>query len=191
MNKIDVSLTAQNRIKGMIEIRDCVRQLIEYQTEDYPDYEIKAQQEKLNTLYDEFTAKYGLINSRGNSTAFSSDSSYFLLCSLEVLNENRELERKADMFTKRTIGARKEVTQVDTATEALPDNENSKVSACANNVYDIWEKTSDKKSAQLVFCDLSTPKGDDTFSVYTDIRSKLLQKRCSRKRYCIYSRCGQ
>ncbi len=119
MNKVDVSLTAQNRIKGMIEIRDCIRELIEYQTEDYPDYEIKSQQKKLNDLYDSFTAKYGLINSRGNSNAFSNDSSYFLLCSLEILNENGELARKADMFSKRTIGARKEVTQVDTATEAL------------------------------------------------------------------------
>ena len=119
MNKVDVSLTAQNRIKGMIEIRDCVKELIEYQTEDYPDSEIKEQQAKLNRLYDDFTAKYGLINSRGNNMAFSSDSSYFLLCSLEVLNDNGELERKADMFTKRTIGAKKEITHVDTASEAL------------------------------------------------------------------------
>lgn len=119
MNKVDVSLTAQNRIKGMIEIRDCVKELIEYQTEDYPDSEIKEQQAKLNRLYDNFTAKYGLINSRGNNMAFSSDSSYFLLCSLEILNDNGELERKADMFTKRTIGAKKEITHVDTASEAL------------------------------------------------------------------------
>ena len=119
MNKVDVSLTAQNRIKGMIEIRDCVKELIEYQTEDHPENEIKEQQDKLNKLYDDFTAKYGLINSRGNNMAFSSDSSYFLLCSLEVLNDNGELERKADMFTKRTIGAKKEITHVDTASEAL------------------------------------------------------------------------
>ena len=119
MNKVDVSLTAQNRIKGLIEIRDCVRELIEYQSEDYPEHEIKAQQDKLNKLYDEYTAKYGLINSRGNNMAFSNDSSYFLLCSLEIINENGELERKADMFTKRTIGARTEITHVDTASEAL------------------------------------------------------------------------
>ena len=119
MNKVDVSLTAQNRIKGLIEIRDCVRELIEYQTEDYPEHEIKAQQDKLNRLYDNYTAKYGLINSRGNNMAFSDDSSYFLLCSLEVIDENGELERKADMFTRRTIGARTEVTHVDTASEAL------------------------------------------------------------------------
>ena len=119
MNKVDVSLTAQNRIKGLIEIRDCVKELIEYQTEGYSEADIKAQQEKLNTLYDTYTAKYGLINSRGNNMAFSNDSSYFLLCSLEVLNDNGELERKADMFTKRTIGAKKEITHVDTASEAL------------------------------------------------------------------------
>ena len=119
MNKVDVSLTAQNRIKGMIEIRDCVKELMEYQTEGYSEADIKAQQEKLNTLYDTYTAKYGLINSRGNNMAFSNDSSYFLLCSLEILNDNGELERKADMFTKRTIGAKKEITHVDTASEAL------------------------------------------------------------------------
>lgn len=119
MNKVDISLTAQNRIKGMIEIRDCVKELMEYQTEGYSEADIKVQQEKLNTLYDTYTAKYGLINSRGNNMAFSNDSSYFLLCSLEILNDNGELERKADMFTKRTIGAKKEITHVDTASEAL------------------------------------------------------------------------
>lgn len=118
MNKVEVSKAANNRIRGMIELRDCVRDLIEYQTEDYPDSAIKSQQAKLNNLYDEYTKKYGLINSRGNSMAFSNDSSYFLLCSLEVLNDNGELERKADMFTKRTIGARREITKVDTASEA-------------------------------------------------------------------------
>ena len=119
MRKVELNATAQNRIKGMIAIRDCVRTLIEYQTEGYPDWEIQKQQEKLNTIYDDFTNKYGLINSRGNSMAFSDDSSYFLLCSLEVLDENGELERKADMFTKRTIGAKQEITKVDTSSEAL------------------------------------------------------------------------
>lgn len=119
MRKLDVNATAQNRIKGMIAIRDCVRELIEYQTLGYQDWDVKKQQEKLNKLYDDFTSKYGLINSRGNSLVFSDDSSYFLLCSLEILNENGELERKADMFTKRTIGAKKEVTKVDTSSEAL------------------------------------------------------------------------
>ncbi|MBE5041014.1 DEAD/DEAH box helicase family protein [Oscillospiraceae bacterium DSM 107454] len=119
MRKVELNATAENRIKGLIEIRDCVRTLIEYQTEGYADSDITAQQAKLNTLYDRFTPKYGLINSRGNNMAFSDDSSYFLLCSLEILDENGELERKADMFTKRTIGAKKEITQVDTADEAL------------------------------------------------------------------------
>ena len=119
MRKVELNATAENRVKGMIELRDCVRTLIEYQTENYSDDEIKAQQAKLNTLYDDYTKKYGLINSRGNALAFSEDSSYFLLCSLEVLNEYGELERKADMFTKRTIRAKHEVTKVDTADEAL------------------------------------------------------------------------
>jgi N12 class adenine-specific DNA methylase len=119
MNKVEVSVTANGRIKGMIAIRDCVRDLIEYQTEDYSDEVIREQQHKLNRLYDEFTAKYGLLNSRGNNMAFSDDSSYCLLCSLEILNENGELERKADMFTKRTIRQRAVISHVDTATEAL------------------------------------------------------------------------
>ena len=119
MRKVELNATAENRVKGMIELRDCVRTLIEYQTENYSDDEIKAQQARLNTLYDNYTKKYGLINSRGNSLAFSEDSSYFLLCSLEVLDEYGELERKADMFTKRTIRAKHEVTKVDTADEAL------------------------------------------------------------------------
>ena len=119
MNKVDTSLTAQNRIKGMIEIRDCVRELIAMQTEDFPDADIKKQQDRLNRIYDEYTAKYGLISSRGNSMAFGQDSSYFILSALEITNENGELVRKADMFTKRTIGAKKEIHSVDTASEAL------------------------------------------------------------------------
>ena len=119
MSPVEVSATAENRIKGMIGIRDCVRNLIELQTEDYPDSEIKQVQEKLNTLYDGFTKKYGLINSRANTSAFSDDSSYALLSALEVINEDGELERKADMFFKRTIKPHKPVTEVDTADEAL------------------------------------------------------------------------
>ncbi len=119
MSPVEVSATAENRIKGMIGIRDCVRNLIELQTEDYPDSEIKQAQEKLNTLYDSFTKKYGLINSRANTSAFSDDSSYALLSALEVINEDGELERKADMFFKRTIKPHKPVTEVDTADEAL------------------------------------------------------------------------
>ncbi len=119
MNRVETSVTAEGRIKGMIAIRDCVRELIEYQTEDYSDEAIQSQQRKLNRLYDNFTAKYGQLNSRGNNMAFSDDSSYCLLCSLEILDENGELERKADMFTKRTIRQRTNVNHVDTATEAL------------------------------------------------------------------------
>ena len=119
MNPVEVSKTAESRIRGMIELRDCVRTLLEYQTEDYPDEEIKAQQAKLNVLYDAFTRKYGLINSRGNAIAFDQDSSYFLLCSLEILDEDRNLKRKADLFTKRTIRSHKPAEKVDTAVEAL------------------------------------------------------------------------
>lgn len=119
MNPVEVSKTAESRIRGMIELRDCVRTLLEYQTEDYPDEEIKAQQAKLNTLYDAFTRKYGLINSRGNAIAFDQDSAYFLLCSLEILDEEKNLKRKADLFTKRTIRSHKPAEKVDTAVEAL------------------------------------------------------------------------
>ena len=119
MHPVEVSVTAENRIRGMIELRECVRRLIDYQTEGYPDADIKAEQEKLNALYDGFTAKYGLISSRGNKLAFSEDSSYCLLCSLEVLDEEGSLKRKADMFTKRTIRPHVAVTSVDTASEAL------------------------------------------------------------------------
>ena len=119
MNPVEVSKTAESRIRGMIELRDCVRTLLEYQTEDYPNEEIKAQQAKLNTLYDAFTRKYGLINSRGNAIAFDQDSSYFLLCSLEILDEDRNLKHKADLFTKRTIRSHRPAERVDTAVEAL------------------------------------------------------------------------
>ena len=119
MTPVECSATAENRIKGMIALRDSVRSLIEMQTDDYPDYEIKKEQQKLNTLYDTFSKKYGLINSRANVSAFSQDSSFALLSALEVLDENGELERKADMFTKRTIKPHIPVTSVDTASEAL------------------------------------------------------------------------
>ena len=119
MHPVEVSVTAENRIRGMIELRECTRRLIEYQTEGYPDEDIAAEQQKLNALYDSFTAKYGLLNSRGNKLAFSEDSSYCLLCSLEVLDEQGGLKRKADMFSKRTIRPHVAVTSVDTASEAL------------------------------------------------------------------------
>ena len=119
MHPASVSMTAENRIKGLIQIRDCVRKLIEYQTEDYPEEMICTEQENINRLYDAYTAKYGLINSRGNYLAFASDESYFLLCSLEVLDDEGNFKRKADMFTKRTIKPHREVTSVETASEAL------------------------------------------------------------------------
>lgn len=119
MQPASVSMTAENRIKGLIQIRDCVRKLIEYQTEDYPEEMIRTEQENLNRLYDVYTAKYGLINSRGNYLAFASDESYFLLCSLEVLDDEGNFKRKADMFTKRTIKPHREITSVETVSEAL------------------------------------------------------------------------
>lgn len=119
MHPASVSMTAENRIKGLIQIRDCVRKLIEYQTDDYPEEMIRTEQENLNRLYDVYTAKYGLINSRGNYLAFASDESYFLLCSLEVLDDEGNFKRKADMFTKRTIKPHREGTSVETASEAL------------------------------------------------------------------------
>lgn len=119
MHPIEVSVTAENRIRSMIAIRECVRRLIEYQTEGYPDEDIQKEQAELNRLYDDYTKKYGLLSSRGNSLAFGEDSSYCLLCSLEVLDEEGNLKRKADMFTKRTIRPHEAVTSVDTASEAL------------------------------------------------------------------------
>ena len=119
MTPAAASVTAENRIKGLIQIRDCVRKLIEYQTEDYPDDLIHTEQENLNRLYDSFTKQYGLINNRGNYLAFASDESYFLLCSLEVLDDEGNFKRKADMFTKRTIKPHREITSVETASEAL------------------------------------------------------------------------
>ena len=119
MNPVEASKTAESRIRGMVELRDCVRKLLEYQTEDYPESMIRQQQGELNDLYDRFTHDYGLINSRGNAIAFDQDSSYFLLCSLEVLDEEGGLKRKADLFTKRTIRSHRPAERVDTAVEAL------------------------------------------------------------------------
>ena len=119
MHPVELSVTAENRIRGMIQLRDCTRQLMAYQTEDYPEDMIRQEQARLNQLYDDYTRKYGLLCSRGNSLAFGEDSSYCLLCSLEVLGDEGNFERKADMFTKRTIRPHVPVTSVDTASEAL------------------------------------------------------------------------
>ena len=149
MSPVEVSATAENRIKGMIGIRDCVRNLIELQTEDYPDSEIKQAQEKLNTLYDGFTKKYGLINSRANTSAFSDDSSYALLSALEVINEDGELERKADMFFKRTIKPHKPVTEVDTADEALAVSMGEKATIDMEYMMELSGKSEEELFADL------------------------------------------
>ena len=149
MTPVDCSATAENRIKGMIRIRDSVRTLLEIQTEDYPDSEIKAEQEKLNRLYDEFTKKYGLINSRANVSAFSQDSSYSLLSALEVLDDNGELERKADLFTKRTIKPHTPVTSVDSASEALAVSMGEKATVDMAYMCSLTGKTE-----QEIFADL-------------------------------------
>ena len=150
MVQVDVSATAENRIKGMISIRDAVRKLIELQTEDYPDSEIKAEQERLNSLYDTFTGKYGLLNSRANTSAFSQDSSFSLLSALEILNDEGNLERKADMFFKRTIKPHTPVTSVDTSSEALAVSMGEK--ACIDMEY---------------MCQLSGKTEDE---IYTDLK---------------------
>ena len=149
MAPVDVSATAENRIKGMIAIRDCVRNLIEMQTADYPDYEVEKEQQKLNELYDTFSKKYGLINSRANVSAFSQDSSFALLSALEVLDENGELERKADMFTKRTIKPHTPVTSVDTASEALAVSMGEKAQVDMEYMCSLTGKTEEELYQEL------------------------------------------
>lgn len=149
MAPVDVSATAENRIKGMIAIRDCVRNLIEMQTADYPDYEVEKEQQNLNELYDNFSKKYGLINSRANVSAFSQDSSFALLSALEVLDENGELERKADMFTKRTIKPHTPVTSVDTASEALAVSMGEKAQVDMEYMCSLTGKTEEELYQEL------------------------------------------
>lgn len=149
MNPVEVSVTAANRIKGLIGIRDCVRTLIEYQTEDWPDQDIQAQQRRLNALYDAFVDKYGRINSRANSSVFSMDSAYFLLTSLEVLDDERNFARKADMFTKRTIKQRVTITHVDTASEALAVSLAEKAKVDMDYMADLTGKTEQEIYADL------------------------------------------
>lgn len=144
MSPVDMSATAENRIKGLIEIRNSVRHLLELQTEDYPDSEIKAEMERLNTLYDSFTKQYGLISSRANNMAFSRDSSYSLLSSLEVLDEDGNLERNADIFFKRTVKAHKPVTSVDTATEALAVSMGEKAEVDMDYMCELTGKSEQK-----------------------------------------------
>ena len=149
MYPVEISVTAENRIRGMIELRECVRRFIEYQTEGYPDEEIEAEQAKLNTLYDRFTAKYGLISSRGNKLAFSEDSSYCLLCSLEVLDEQGNLKRKADMFVKRTIRPHVAVTSVDTASEALAVSISEKARVDMEYMAELSGKSPEELESEL------------------------------------------
>ncbi len=149
MHPIEVSVTAENRIRGMIAIRECVRRLIEYQTEGYPDEEIQKEQAELNRLYDGYTAKYGLLSSRGNSLAFSEDPSYCLLCSLEVLDEEGNLKRKADMFTKRTIRPHEAVTSVDTASEALAVSISEKARVDMEYMAELSGKSEEELAADL------------------------------------------
>jgi len=149
MNPVDVSATAENRIKGMIKIRDCVRELIRLQTDDYPDSAILSAQDRLNTLYDDFTKKYGLLNARANRLAFADDSSYCLLCSLEIVGENGELKRKADMFTKRTIKPHVKVTSVSTASEALAVSIGEKAKVDIDFMCDLTGKTEQELFEEL------------------------------------------
>ena len=144
MNRVETTVTGENRIKGMIAIRDTVRDLIDAQLEDYPDSVITELQSKLNTQYDEFIGKYGLINSRGNESVFSDDSSYFLLSSLEILNEDKELERKADMFTKRTIKPYVKIDRVDTASEALAVSLSERAAVDMEYMSELTGKTEDE-----------------------------------------------
>lgn len=164
MHPMEVSVTAENRIRGMIELRECVRRLIEYQTEGYPDEDIQAEQKKLNSLYDRFTAKYGLISSRGNKLAFAEDSSYCLLCSLEVLDEQGNLKRKADMFSKRTIRPHVAVTSVDTASEALAVSISEKACVDMDYMAELSGKSPEELESELagvIFRNIEGPENPD------------------------------
>ena len=175
MHLIEASMTAGNRIRGMIALRDCTRKLIELQTEGYPDEDIRQEQAKLNTLYDDFTKKYGLVSSRGNSLAFGEDSSYCLLCSLEVLDEEGNFKRKADMFTKRTIRPHKAVTSVDTASEALAVSISEK--ACVDMAYmsglaGKTEQELEHDLAGLIFRDIHCAEtADEIPRAFADLNS--------------------
>lgn len=177
MNKMEVSVTAANRIKGMIELRDCTRRLIEYQLEGYPDEDIAREQRSLNALYDRYTDKYGLLNSRANNMAFSDDSAYCLLCSLEVIDENGNLGRKADMFTKRTIRQQSVVTSVDTATEALAVSLSEKAKVDMPYMAELTGKTEEQLAEELTGVILLNPttKQYETADEYLsgDVRWKL------------------
>ena len=194
MTPVEVSATAENRIKGMIRIRDSVRKLIELQTEDYPDSEIKAEQERLNALYDTFSKQYGLINSRANISAFSQDSSFSLLSALEVLGDEGQLERKADIFYKRTIKPHTPVTSVDTASEALAVSMGEKARVDMDYMCELTGKTEEEIFADLkgvIFLNPMHGYGNSTQAKYLmadeylsgNVREKLVLARKSAELY--------
>ncbi|MBS6322986.1 MAG: DEAD/DEAH box helicase family protein, partial [Clostridium sp.] len=177
MHKVELSVTAESRIKGMVKIRDCTRKLIEYQLEGYSDDLIRQEQQTLNRLYDEFTAQYGLLNSRANNTAFSDDSSYCLLCSLEVLDENGALVRKADMFSKRTIRQQEPVTSCDTAADALAVSLSEKAKVDLQYMGKLAGKTEEQLTEDLAGIIFFNPSSEqyETADEYLsdDVRWKL------------------
>ena len=177
MHKVELSVTAENRIKGMVKIRDCTRKLIEYQLEGYSDDLIRQEQQTLNRLYDEFTSQYGLLNSRANNTAFSDDSSYCLLCSLEVLDENGALVRKADMFSKRTIRQQEPVTSCDTAADALAVSLSEKAKVDLQYMGKLTGKTEEQLTEDLAGIIFFNPSSEqyETADEYLsgDVRWKL------------------
>ena len=189
MTPVALSGTAEGRVNGLIGLRDCVRALIEYQTEDYPDEDIQAEQRKLNTLYDVFVRKYGRITARANNTAFRADSSYFLLSSLEVLDDERKFVRKADMFSKRTIKRRVMVSHVDTASEALALSMGERAKVDMPYMMDLTGKTEDEIYADLQGVIFLNPLHDDTASypkylpadeyLSGNVREKLTVAKCS------------
>lgn len=176
-DKVELSVTAENRIKGMVKIRDCTRKLIEYQLEGYSDDLIRQEQQTLNRLYDEFTSQYGLLNSRANNTAFSDDSSYCLLCSLEVLDENGALVRKADMFSKRTIRQQEPVTSCDTAADALAVSLSEKAKVDLQYMGKLTGKTEEQLTEDLAGIIFFNPSSEqyETADEYLsgDVRWKL------------------
>ena len=187
MNPADVSMTAENRIKGLVEIRDCVRRLIQYQIDDCPEEMIQSEQKNLNNLYDAFTKKYGLINNRGNYLAFAADESYFLLCSLEVLDDEGKFKRKADMFTKRTIKPHREVTFVETASEALALSIGEKACVDLEYMAQLTGKTQEKIIEDLRGIIFKIPNTEPVKYVTADeylsgnVRAKLITAKAAAK----------
>ena len=187
MTPATLSMTAENRVKGLLEIRDSVRNLIEYQTNDYPEEVISTEQENLNRLYDAFTKKYGLINSRGNYLAFAADESYFLLCSLEVLDDEGNFKRKADMFTKRTIKPHREITSVETASEALALSIGEKARVDLGYMAQLTGKTQEEIVTELQGVIFRIPAAEPARYVTADeylsgnVRAKLLTAEAAAK----------